>query len=117
MYVILFDIPSKYKIAREEVSNLRECVLCGDERPHSDLGLVFGTCGHYICQQCCKDYPTEKLNELKKYSYCRRPTSVKLDGTDLHEASTQQLPQKRLVDNITTTDTSMKQIMQRLQQM
>ena len=117
MYVILFDIPSKYKIAREQVSNLRECVLCGDERPHTDLGLVFGECGHYICHECCKEYQ-ENLNQVKKCFYCRRPTSVKLDGADLHEASTQQLPQKRGADNIsTTTDTSMKQIMQRLQQM
>ncbi len=117
MYVILFDIPDTYKIARYEVSDLRECVMCGDERPHNDRGVAFGKCGHYICHQCCKDYPIDMLNKVKRCFYCRRPTNVKLDGADLHEASTQQLPQKRPGETITTTDTSMKLIMQRLQQM
>jgi hypothetical protein len=61
---------------------MRECVLCGDERPHRDLGLVFGECGHYICRSCCQEF-MDKLNEVTQCFYCRRPTSLKLDGLEV----------------------------------
>jgi hypothetical protein len=82
MYVILCHLPTTYKIARHEIASMRECVLCGDERPHSDLGLVFGECGHYICRACCVEYK-DRLNEVTQCFYCRRPTSLKLDGVEV----------------------------------
>jgi hypothetical protein len=82
MYVILCHLPTTYRIARHEIASMRECVLCGDECPHSDLGLVFGECGHYICRACCEEY-RDKLNEVTQCFYCRRPTSVKLDGLEV----------------------------------
>jgi hypothetical protein len=88
MYVILFDIPSEYRIARKEVVDLRECVLCGDERPHNDLGLVFGVCGHYVCYDCCREYK-DKL-EVKKCFYCRQPTNVKMHGFE-HEPTRKRI--------------------------
>jgi len=84
MYVILCHLPTTYKIESHEIASMPECVLCGDERPHSDLGLVFGECGHYICRACCEEYK-DKLNEVTQCFYCRRPTSLKLDGVEVGE--------------------------------
>ena len=114
MYVLLVDLPSTYKIARHEVSSLRECVMCGDERPHNDRGLVFGTCGHYICHECCCEYQN-KLNEVTKCFYCRRPTFVKLDGVDLNQELEPELPRKR-PHSVVATDTAVNMIIHRLQQ-
>lgn len=127
MYVILCHLPSTYKIARHEISNLRECVLCGDERPHTDLGLVFGDCGHYICQECCKEY-RNRLNEVKACFYCRKPTSVLLDGQAVSEHEPQVGERRRHITMISHSvnylrspgpgqqAVKMKHIMQRLQQ-
>ena len=75
MYVILFDVPSSYAIERRDVGETRECVLCGDECGAGDAGLVLGTCGHYVCSSCCKEY-TARLNEVETCFYCRRKTNV-----------------------------------------
>ena len=112
MYVILFDMPSAYKIARNIVSNMRECVLCSDERPATDLGLVFGTCGHYICYQCSKDYEDNLDKETRCY-YCRRPTSVKM--TRAPEGHEHAVGVKRHSSDISSEQAQMKQIMQRMQ--
>ena len=116
MYVILFDIPNKYKIAREQVSNLRECVLCGDERPQGDLGIVFGECGHYICQECSKEYK-ESLSGVKKCFYCRRPTSVKVDNVQVHTPEEPVVGATRPFSDISSEHANMKQMMERLQQL
>ena len=78
MYVILVDMPTQYQIARKEISDLRECVLCGDAKPHVDRGVVFGTCGHYLCYDCCKDYRKGITTATACY-YCRAPVAVNLD--------------------------------------
>ena len=75
MYVILFDLPSSYQIDRREVRETRECVLCADECAVSDAGLVFGTCGHYVCRRCYDEYQ-DKMHEVKQCFYCRRETSL-----------------------------------------
>ena len=115
-YVILFDLPSTYKLARNEVSNKRECVLCGDERPPSDLGLVFGECGHYICHECCKEYK-DKLNEVTRCFYCRRPTSVKVDNVQVHTLEEPVVGVRRPFSDISSEHANMKQMMERLQQL
>jgi hypothetical protein len=78
MYVILFDMPTQYQIARKEIADKRECVLCGDARPHVDLGVVFGKCGHYLCHDCCKEYK-KNINATTTCYYCRDPTAINLD--------------------------------------
>ena len=84
MYVMLVDLPETYKIARHEISNTRECVLCADETPENDLGFTFGKCGHYVCQGCCEEY-RESLKKVTKCFYCRRETNVKLDEPESAE--------------------------------
>lgn len=116
MYVILFDIPSKYQIARKELSDLRECVLCGDGRPHSDLGIVFGVCGHYICQECSKEYK-DSLGGVKTCFYCRRPTSVKVDNVEVSTLEEPVVGARRTFIDLSQEDAKMNQIMQRMQQL
>ena len=116
MYVILFDLPSTYKIARNEVSDERECVLCGDGRPESDLGIVFGACGHYICQECSKEYK-QSLGGVKKCFYCRRPTSVKVDNVEVSTLEEPVVGASRQFSAISGGHANMKQIMQRMQQL
>jgi hypothetical protein len=114
MYVILCHLPSTYKIARHEVSDVRECVLCSDERPATDLGLVFGTCGHYICYQCSKDYKDNLEGETRCY-YCRRPTSVKMTRAPAEGHEHALVGVKRHSSDISPEQAQMKQIMQRMQ--
>ena len=75
MYVILFDLPSSYAIERQELRETRECMLCGDECGADDRGLVFGTCGHYVCRLCYNEF-RDKVHAVKQCFYCRRATSV-----------------------------------------
>jgi hypothetical protein len=116
MYVIQFDIPNQYKIARKEISDMRECVLCGDGRPPSDLGIVFGTCGHYICQECSKEYK-QSLGGVTKCFYCRRPTSVKVDNVEVSTHEELVVGATRQFSDISGEHVKMKQIMQRMQQL
>jgi hypothetical protein len=98
-------------------------------RPATDLGLVFGTCGHYICYQCSKDYEVNLEGETRCY-YCRRPTSVKMtrapaEGHEhaLAEGHEHALAEghehargvKRGHSDISSEQAQMKQIMQRMQ--
>jgi hypothetical protein len=116
MYVILFDIPSKYQIARKELSDLRECVLCGTLRSKGDLGIVFGACGHYICQECSKEYK-QNLEGVKTCFYCRRPTSVKVDNVEVSTLEEPVVGASRPFSVISGEHAKMKQIMQRMQQL
>ena len=96
MYVILVDMPTQYQIARKEIADLRECVLCGDAKPHVDLGVVFGTCGHYLCYDCCKDY-RKSINAATQCYYCRQPTAINLDtlATNDEDKPDQDEPQSK----------------------
>lgn len=116
MYVILFDVPTKYKIARQDISNIRECVLCGEERLQSDLGIVFGACGHYICQECSHDYK-QNLDAVTRCFYCRRPTSVRVDNVEVSPHEAPVVGASRPHSTISTEHAKMRQIMQRLQQL
>jgi len=83
MYVIVVDIPAEYQIARRHIDDKRECVLCADTRPHVDRGVVFGTCGHYVCYDCCKEYKKDITTATACY-YCRAPTAINLDSLVEH---------------------------------
>lgn len=79
MYVILFDMPTNYLVARKDITDLRECVLCGDMRPHFDRGVVFGQCGHYLCYDCCIEYK-KGITAATACYYCRAPAAINLDS-------------------------------------
>jgi len=116
MYVILFDIPNEYKIARKDISDVRECVLCGTLRSEGDLGIVFGACGHYICQQCSNDYK-DNLDGVTKCFYCRRPTCVKVNKVEENAPEEKVVGRRRPFSAMDHEEAKMKHIMQRLQQL
>jgi hypothetical protein len=119
MYVMLVDLPSTYRIARHVIENQRECVMCADEQPKTDLGFVFGKCGHYVCYACCKEY-RENLNKVTKCFYCRRATNVNLDDFDDQQPDPKMAKSDSSVIDLTNhhdltgRDAEMKLIVQRL---
>ncbi len=63
MYVILFNMSTNYLVVRKDIT---------------DLGVVFGQCGYYLCYECCLEYKKD-ITATTVCCYCRVPVVINLD--------------------------------------